>query len=1018
MGSMKTVAPQLKYIAALSEDGSFSLTDGQGDLLPDYPFALNGRSQTSTYFHTPPDSLAPEQSPYDTFLVATDNNTLTNLRLENNKPEIKWTIEGLPNISSLFQSDLGEDSLPEIAAGDQNGNVYLITNPPEIAEQLNVVGSVFSLDPVVDTTQNKTNLLVTTDNGRLHLFSAKENRPPLLTNPQVDIDQGISSFSVSVQDVERDDVVVRLEVANPENTTWHTQGERQVSGDGNLVWPNLTVPLQADGSIRYRYHFTDGYHEGTITPPPGTPSVPITPDQPLSRWVGLGLLVTIIGIGVIFLRQRQTATAQARRFYRKIKQNPKHILPLLEDKYEQTAGAPDFFVNLANEARLRADMIITNLADGLFLLADRPNAGLSIMTNALDEASRSKLEWEGLSRWAATCKTSQVMLAAPSITELSLLRPQLAELLTLLHANGKQALILNELLPILTNLRDSERVDRMDDRLVYLSEANLLTNLLRTQLGHYPASIERALVVTLISRWAGLFSAEIEEMRGQAELNITLKTKQIFPIGQTDVIIEIVNNGRSPAENIMVMLDNNPAYSIHSDPKIISNLPPHRTWQISFTIAPKVADRFRLSLTVTYDDRNKRDRELPFGDMVHLLIPLQAFQPIPNPYLPGTPLRQDSPLFYGREDLFAFIEENAARLSQRNVLILFGQRRTGKTSIMLRLQHHLPENILPVYIDCQSLGVTRGMPALLSDLAWQIADALILRDIEIDVPETAVWQEEPTVLFQRRFLPQVRQLLPVGTTILLVFDEFEAFESLVKDGLLPPTFFTYIRHLMQHSEGLSFIFVGTRRLEEMTADYWSVLFNIALYEKIGYLNEESMARLIREPVDPFLIYDDLALDKIRRVTAGHPYFLQLVCYTLVKRANAQRSTYVTISDVNAALDEMMLLGEVHFAYIWQRSSFAEKAMLTAVAHLMEVDMIFHPEDLMQYLETYGIQLNPTDVTTALNSLTQREILAEVSESTTTLYELKTGLIGLWVAKYKSLSKLHAERETERERLNG
>jgi hypothetical protein len=205
--------------------------------------------------------------------------------------------------------------------------------------------------------------------------------------------------------------------------------------------------------------------------------------------------------------------------------------------------------------------------------------------------------------------------------------------------------------------------------------------------------------------------------------------------------------------------------------------------------------------------------------------------------------------------------------------------------------------------------------------------------------------------------------------------------------------------------------VGTRRLEEMTADYWSVLFNIALYEKIGYLDEKAIARLIREPVAPYLIYDDLALDKIRRVTAGHPYFLQLVCYTLVKRANAQQSTYVTISDVNAALDEMMLLGEVHFAYIWQRSSFAEKAMLTAVANLMEGDMLFHPEDLMAYLETYGIHLNPTEVTTALNSLTQREILAEVSEEVATLYELKTGLIGLWVAKYKSLSKLHAERET-------
>lgn len=120
-----------------------------------------------------------------------------------------------------------------------------------------------------------------------------------------------------------------------------------------------------------------------------------------------------------------------------------------------------------------------------------------------------------------------------------------------------------------------------------------------------------------------------------------------------------------------------------------------------------------------------------------------------------------------------------------------------------------------------------------------------------------------------------------------------------------------MRHLMQHSEGLSFIFVGTRRLEEMSADYWSVLFNIALYERITYLSEDAAIRLITEPVAPDLVYDDLAIDKILRVTAGHPYFVQLVCYTLVQRANSERTGYVTISDVNAGLDEMLSLGEVH-----------------------------------------------------------------------------------------------------------
>ena len=281
-----------------------------------------------------------------------------------------------------------------------------------------------------------------------------------------------------------------------------------------------------------------------------------------------------------------------------------------------------------------------------------------------------------------------------------------------------------------------------------------------------------------------------------------------------------------------------------------------------------------------------------------------------------------------------------------------------------------------------------------------------MRDLEIEVPPPGAWQEDPTGEFQRRFIPAVKALLPPNTTLLLVFDEFEAFESLVEDGILPPTFFSFMRHLMQHSDGLSFIFVGTRRLEEMSADYWSVLFNIALYERISYLSEDAATRLITEPVGPDLIYDDLAIDKILRVTAGHPYFVQLVCYALVQRANAERTGYVTISDVNATLDEMLSLGEAHFAYLWQRSSYAEKVVLTAVAHMPNDDTAFYPEDIVEFLQPFGVQLPPTEITAAFNRLVEREIMREITDGANTVYELKIGLVGLWIAKHKSLSKLY------------
>jgi hypothetical protein len=298
------------------------------------------------------------------------------------------------------------------------------------------------------------------------------------------------------------------------------------------------------------------------------------------------------------------------------------------------------------------------------------------------------------------------------------------------------------------------------------------------------------------------------------------------------------------------------------------------------------------------------------------------------------------------------------------------------------------------------------MAALLHDLAWLIADVLLARGYDVTVPPPADWRDDPAGQFQRQFVPSVLAQLPSRTTVLLVFDEFEVFEKLVADEILPPTFFSFLRHLMQHSEGLGFVFVGTQRLEEMSSNYWSVLFNIALYKQIGFLSQEAAMRLICEPVAPHIVYDDLALDKIWRVTAGQPYFLQLVCYALVRRANEQGTGYLTISDVNAALDEMLRLGEVHFAYIWQRSTRIERALLAAVAQLMDRDVPFHPADLMLYLEQYGFRFEPAEVTAGLTRLVEREIMREITSDAAVLYELRIGLVGLWAAQNKSLSRLY------------
>lgn len=944
----------------------------------------------------------------DSLIVGTDEQELNRIGFDGS---IMWSLPDMGHSTSLYWGDLDGDLQPDLAVGDRDGLLRLITaDGQNIWQSIDLVSEVFYVTTLKRPTDPQVELVAITDNGVVQLYKPQANRPPLLINPQTEVGQGEYTVLVTVVDLEKDPVAVSLEVIDPRTGFWENVGKKTASnGDDTLFW-SLTPPDDT-GEVNYRFLYDDGTHSGQLTSFMGPP--PIVSTSPLPNiLVGLFVVIVLSGGTALYVIQSRSPAKRVRRFYQRIKQHPASTLDQLDIVYNQTGGSPDFLLNLANQARQENDEILARLADGLFLLSTGPDSALPLINSTLEEAESRDPPWNNLSIWQDAYRTGEALLLAPTITELALVRSHLEQVIRTREQAGHPAESLAGLLPILTSMRDSQRVDLAEDRLVYLTEALGLLRQLQYQYRNWPIETENRLVEGIIDRWFGLVIAEIEELNGQAQIEIRLLTEQIIPGDQTVVALEVKNTGRAAAEKVAIEMKDDPTYEVQTPTMMIPYLSTGRERQLYFNIVPRVSDNFRVLFSIKYDDRSGAGKRFAFADMVHLLSKEREFSPITNRYSPGMPLRSKSTVFFGRDDLFKFIKDNiAGPTSQGNVLILIGQRRTGKTSALLQLDQHLPGNLIPVFVDCQALGVTPGMPALLHDLAWIISDSLAGRGYDLPVPELPKWQADATGLFQRAFLATLRRLLPANATVLLIFDEFEAIEDLVRDEILPATFFTYLRHLMQHGKSLSFIFAGTHRLEEIGSDYWSVLFNSALYRHVGFLSSDAARRLIRDPVSPNLIYDDLALDKIMRVTAGHPYFLQLVCYTLVNQANIARKGYVTISDVNSALFEMLRLGEVHFAYLWQRSSYTEKALLAAASRLMEYDTPFRPEDLVLYLEEYRIYLDPGEVTVSLNSLVEREIMKEIPGDAVSLYELRIGLVGLWVSQNKSLSRLH-EKSTE------
>jgi hypothetical protein len=200
----------------------------------------------------------------------------------------------------------------------------------------------------------------------------------------------------------------------------------------------------------------------------------------------------------------------------------------------------------------------------------------------------------------------------------------------------------------------------------------------------------------------------------------------------------------------------------------------------------------------------------------------RVFREVPNPYTPGLPLRAGSPTFFGREDIFDFIRQNLPAIIQKMILVLVGGRRTGRTSVLYQLPARLNDpRYIPIYVDAQALGIDPGIGSFFLSLAMAITDGLSNAGISMMPPSLAELKEGPQHVFERSFLPMVRER--IGERILLVaIDEFEELGDRVRRERLPREIFPYLRHLIQHGEQLAFIFSSTHKMTEMIGDYWSV----------------------------------------------------------------------------------------------------------------------------------------------------------------------------------------------------
>ncbi len=358
-------------------------------------------------------------------------------------------------------------------------------------------------------------------------------------------------------------------------------------------------------------------------------------------------------------------------------------------------------------------------------------------------------------------------------------------------------------------------------------------------------------------------------------------------------------------------------------------------------------------------------------------------QEIDSPYIIGVPLTEEQKIFMGRDDIGLRIEQ-LLRDRRRPPLLLYGQRRMGKTSLLNNIGKLLPSNIIPIFVDLQ------GAPSSASDHTGFLYN--LARDMEksakkqgVTLPSLAreVLKADPFTYFYE-WLDKVEQALEQNTA-LLALDEFEVLDNAIaKRRFDEQDVLGMLRHLIQHRPRFKVLLAGSHTIEEYQR-WASYLINVQVVH-ISYLKEAEARQLIERPVKDFTLrYEPNAVERVLQLTRCHPFLVQLLCAEIIVLKNEQDPSmrrFATLADVEAAIPEALQSGGFFFADIQNNQVDATgQAILRFIAAQGE-GAIVSRQTLLQ-------QFSHADIT--FNLLLQRELIEEVDDG----YSFQVELIRRW-----------------------
>ncbi len=364
-----------------------------------------------------------------------------------------------------------------------------------------------------------------------------------------------------------------------------------------------------------------------------------------------------------------------------------------------------------------------------------------------------------------------------------------------------------------------------------------------------------------------------------------------------------------------------------------------------------------------------------------------------NPYIIDRPL-SEADLFIGRHRLLVGVVQSLIR--GRQLVLVYGPARMGKTSFLRRLTKELPAEYIVLSVD---LVWPEGGNA---ERAMQELQARVTENLSTVLGQAA---PDPSGSSPLGRSLEAEGSSPSGPSLTAALDALQDRVVILVDGLsvtdlcgeAGADLMTQWQEWMSSMSKVHFV-VAVNGRPEGAALSNTALAALPSVELEGLTLEET-EDLLAKPVKGRLALNFDAMRRVWQLTSGHPYFVQLFGHALFV-AHSGRGR-VVLHDVEEVIQDVMALGHSVMEGIWQRCSPQARVLLAVSNELRGRHGVLTTRDLHDAAHWQGVQLPMPAIEAGLVELLAVGVLRRFSADSYCFY---TRLFHLWLAEHKALSQ--------------